>query len=263
MRGGDLNQQVAVYSADELGKLAAAFNQMSADLHRAQELRQQMTADIAHELRTPLTVIAGYVEGLTDGTFKPTPTRLEAIQSEVALLRRLVEDLRTLSLADAGELKLMKQPVPPRDLLDSVAQSFGALASKQGVALNTQTSPDLPAIPLDRERMIQVLTNLTANALRYTLSGGAVTLRAEQAPQGVQFSVQDTGAGISPEHLPNIFERFYRADSARHTENGESGLGLAIAKSIVEAHRGTIHAESVVGGGTTMKITLPLAGDKR
>jgi len=260
MQAGDLKQQVGVYSRDELGALAASFNQMSADLHRAQELRQQMTADIAHELRTPLTVISGYVEGLADGTFKPTSARFEAMQSEVHLLRRLVDDLRTLSLADAGELRLTKQPQSLAEMVQGVAQSFRALAEKQGVALDCQMAEGLPPVLLDRERMVQVLANLMANALRHTPAGGQVTLWAEHAGGGgVRLGVRDSGTGIAAEHLPNIFERFYRADPMRHSGTGQSGLGLAIAKSIVEAHGGTLHAESVPNQATTFTICLPAA----
>lgn len=257
MRQGDLNQTVQVYSKDELGALAQAFNQMSADLHRANDLRQQMTADIAHELRTPLTVISGYVEGLTDGTFKPTPARFEAIGAEVALLRRLVEDLRTLSLAEAGELKLVRQPVAPADLLESIQRAFGSLAEKQGLTLKVEAEADLPLLPLDRERMIQVLANLTSNALRHTPSG-SVTLSARRMNGTLELSVRDTGAGIPAEHLPNVFERFYRVEPSRRAEEGESGLGLSIVKAIVEAHGGTISATSVVGSGTTMTVRLSL-----
>jgi signal transduction histidine kinase len=258
IRAGNLQQKVSIYSRDELGDLAAAFNQMSSDLHRANDLRKQMTADIAHELRAPLAVVAGYVEGLTDGTFKPTMDRFEAIEDEVVLLRRLVEDLRTLSIADAGELKLVKQAVQPRELLDNAARAFATIAEKQQVTLRIQAEDDLPDVMLDRERMIQVLSNLIANALRYSQVGGLVTLRAARDLNKIQLSVQDTGTGIAPEHLPNIFERFYRADASRSTEDGASGLGLAIAKSIVEAHGGTIAADSIVGSGTTLTITLPI-----
>jgi signal transduction histidine kinase len=258
MRTGDLKQQVKVYSQDELGDLAAAFNRMSDDLHRANDLRQQMTADIAHELRTPLTVISGYVEGLTDGTFKPTPTRFEAIQTEVTLLRRLVEDLRTQSLADAGELKLVRSWLAPQELLEVTKKAFETLADKSDVRLIVKSEGNPPMLPIDRERMLQVLTNLTSNALRHTPAGGSVTLEAHTNGQHVEIRVKDSGAGIPAEHLPNIFERFYRADVARDTEGGGSGLGLAIARSIVEAHGGTIGASSAEEEGTTMTIRLPL-----
>jgi two-component system, OmpR family, sensor histidine kinase BaeS len=256
MQQGDLNQQVQVRTRDELGDLARTFNQMSAEIHHANQLRKQMTADIAHDLRTPLMVISGYLEALRDGTLEATPERFEAMSHEAVLLKRLVEDLRTLSLADAGELKLVYQSVQPRELLEQVKQSFEPLAGEQQVALRVEAGEGLPALQIDRERMVQVLGNLVSNALRYTPAGGSVTLRARQQGNRIQLVVADTGSGIPQDKLPNIFERFYRIEESRHENQGESGLGLAIAKSIVEAHRGTIAAESQVGVGTSMTITL-------
>ncbi len=259
MRQGELNQQVEVRTQDELGELAATFNQMSADIHRASQLRTQMTADIAHDLRTPLTVITGYLEGLRDGTLKPTPQRFDAMYEETQLLKRLIEDLRTLSLADAGELKLMYQSVPPADLLEQVKTSFEPLAAEQQVALRVQAEPNLPDVEVDRERMVQVLANLVSNALRYTPAGGSVTLQARAQPGGVELIIRDTGSGIPADKLPNIFERFYRVEESRYQSQGESGLGLAIARSIVEAHHGSITAESTVGAGTSILIMLRAA----
>jgi signal transduction histidine kinase len=256
MRGGDLNQQVQVRSHDELGDLAHTFNQMSAQIHRANQLRKQMTADIAHDLRTPLMVISGYIEALRDATFQPTPERFEAMNREALLLQRLVEDLRTLSLADAGELKLVYQPVSPRELLEQVKESFEPIASQQQVALQVQTDDPLPELRVDRERMEQVLANLISNALHYTPAGGVVTLLARRQQNAVQLVVSDTGSGIPEDKLPNIFERFYRVEESRSQNQGESGLGLAIAKSIVEAHQGAITVESQVGVGTSMIVTL-------
>jgi len=259
MRHGDLSQQVQVRTHDELGELAQTFNQMSAEIHRANQLRQQMTADIAHDLRTPLTVITGYLEGLRDGTLKPTPERFTVMHDETLLLKRLIDDLRTLSLADAGELKLMVQAVQPRDLLEQIRQSFEPLAQEQQVTLQVQPDENLPTLQIDRERMTQVLANLVSNALRYTPAGGVVTLLARQQGQSVQLVVSDTGSGIAEDQLSNIFERFYRTEESRSQSQGESGLGLAIAKSIVEVHHGTITAESRLGAGTSIIITLQSA----
>lgn len=256
MAQGDLNQQVPVRSHDELGKLAEAFNGMSTQVHRANHLRKQMTADIAHDLRTPLTVISGYLEALRDGTLKPTPERFEAMNQEALLLRRLIEDLRILSLADAGELKLMRQTIAPRDLLEQVRQAFEPLANEQQIALQVIVDGLLPDIQVDRERMAQVLGNLVSNALRYTSAGGSITLQARRRNAALQITVRDTGAGMPAESLTNIFERFYRIDESRHQSHSETGLGLAIVKSIVEAHGGTISAESQIGVGTSMMITL-------
>jgi signal transduction histidine kinase len=256
MRRGDLNQQVQVRTRDELGTLAQTFNDMSAQIHHANQLRQQMTADIAHDLRTPLMVISGYLEALRDGTFAPTPERFEAMNREATLLKRLVEDLRTLSLADAGELKLLRQSIQPQELLQQVRQSFEPIADEQQIALHVHADPNLPELYVDRERMVQVLANLVSNALHYTSPGGSVTLIARQEQGKVQLAVNDTGSGIPQDKLPNIFERFYRIEESRPQNQGESGLGLAIAKSIVEAHQGTIRAESQLGTGTSMTITL-------
>jgi signal transduction histidine kinase len=256
MKHGDLSQQVLVRTQDELGELARTFNQMSAEIHRANQLRKQMTADIAHDLRTPLMVISGYLEAMRDGTLPPTQERFEAMNQEALLLKRLVEDLRTLSLADAGELKLVYQAVQPRELLEQVKQSFEPIADEQHIALRVEAGDELPSLNVDRERMVQVLANLVSNAMRYTPSEGSITLRAQKQQDHVQIIVTDTGAGIPADKLQNIFERFYRVDTSRHENQGESGLGLAIAKSIVEAHQGTIAAESRVNVGTSMIITL-------
>jgi signal transduction histidine kinase len=229
---------------------------MSAQIHRANQLRKQMTADVAHDLRTPLMVITGYLEALCDGTLQATPARFEAMHHESKLLQRLVEDLRTLSLADAGELKLIDQSVKPYELLQHVRQSFEPIAQHQGVILRVDADEPLPDLRVDNERMAQVLGNLVSNALRYTPEGGSVILSAHSQPDSIQLAVQDTGTGIPAEKLPNIFERFYRTEESRHQRSDESGLGLAIAKSIVEAHGGTISASSQPGKGTTVTITL-------
>jgi signal transduction histidine kinase len=240
-----------------LGQLAQAFNQMSAAVARANQLRRQMTADIAHDLRTPLSVISGYLEAIRDGELAPTPTRLEAIYAEAQQLNRLVADLRTLSLADAGELSLNRQPVSVPELLARVATAYTHQAGQRQVSLSVQVAGDLPAINADPDRLVQVLGNLVSNALRYTLVGGQITLGAAQPQAGqVRLWVQDTGRGISAAELPHIFHRFYRTDKARQQTEGESGLGLAIAKAIVEAHGGTIAVESEPGQGTTFMILL-------
>jgi len=257
MAKGDLKQHVSVKSHDELGELAAAFNQMSSDLDRLNHSRQQMTADIAHDLRSPLTVIGGYVESMRDGVLKPTPERLDTIHSEVQHLQRLVEDLRTLSQADAGELTLNKEPVAPLGLLDRMTKAYGHLAAQKKVTLDVHAEQGLPDITLDLDRMAQVFGNLITNSLRYTSEGGKILLTAEINANMLVFSVKDNGQGIPTESLPHIFDRFYRADPAR-VQGSESGLGLAIAKSIVEAHGGTISAESHLGQGTTLRISLPI-----
>ncbi len=258
IKSGDLQQQVIVNTKDELEQLAEAFNQMSAELHRANQLRQQMTADIAHDLRTPLHVIAGYVEAMRDGSLPATPERFDAINNETNLLKRLVEDLRTLSIADAGELKLIIQDISPGELLQQIKDTFEPLAKEQNIQIQIETSANVPDLHIDRERMIQVLSNLVSNALRYTPAGGTITLGIQSSQDVVMLIVQDTGAGIPQDQIDKVFERFYRVDEARHEIQGELGLGLAIVKSIVEAHSGTIQVTSQPGEGATFTITLPL-----
>lgn len=255
MHTGELDQRVEIHTRDELGVLAQTFNEMSAKLARANQLRKQMTADIAHDLRTPLTVIGGYLEALRDGTLKPTPERFRVMSEEVRLLQRLVEDLRTLSLADAGELRLLRRDTSLAELLERTQQAFHESASAAAIQLHIKLEPALPELYLDAERLLQVLGNLLSNALRHTPAGGTITLEAYHEAGGVILAVADTGSGIAPEDLPKVFDRLYRADPARQGE--ESGLGLAIARSIVEAHGGTIRAESSLGKGTRMLIFLP------
>jgi len=258
MSKGELEQQLPVRSRDELGELTTAFNQMSANLTRSNQSRRQMTADIAHDLRTPLTVLAGYLESLRDGVLKPTRERFDVMHQEAQHLQHLVDDLRTLSLADAGELSLNRQPVPPQELLERLALTYKHIAEQRNLTLQVRVAPDLPEIQVDVERMMQVLENLVSNALRYTPIGGAITLSARRDQESVLMKVTDTGAGIDPKDLPHIFDRFYRSDQSRQETEGESGLGLAIAKSIIEAHGGKITAESELGGGSTFTIRLPV-----
>jgi two-component system sensor histidine kinase BaeS len=257
MAQGELEQQVPVRSQDELGELASAFNQMSADLSRANELRRQMTADIAHDLRTPLSVITGYTEALRDGVLTPMPETFQTLHQEAEHLSLLVEDLRTLSLADAGELTLTRQLLHPHELLERMAAAYLPKAQELEVTLQVTAEANVPPVNVDPERMVQVLGNLVGNALRYTPAGGQISLAATQQGNNVLLTVQDNGVGIAPDELPRIFDRFYRGDVARQTYEGESGLGLAIAKSIVELHEGTITVESSLGEGTTFTVALP------
>ncbi len=255
MSQGKLDQRVAVHSDDELGELAHAFNQMSADLTQANRSRKQMTADIAHDLRNPLTVLNGYLESLQDGKLGPTPERFAAMRTEVQHLQRLVEDLRTLSLADAGELKLYLQSVIPSDLLERAAVAYRSQAEEKKIALTVEVEQGLTAVNMDIERMEQVLGNLVSNALRYTPKNGEIQLSAKQAGMSLIVSVQDNGSGIPAEVLPHIFERSFRGDESRSGD--QSGLGLAIAKSIVELHGGTIRVESETGRGSRFELLFP------
>jgi two-component system, OmpR family, sensor histidine kinase BaeS len=255
---GKLGMQVKVRSKDELGKLASSFNQMSLDLERATLARRQMTADIAHDLRSPLSVISGYAEALSDNKLPGTPEIYDILHQETKHLNRLVDDLRTLSLADAGELPLILQSVSPQLILERVIARHAMTAQQKNIALRTEAEPELPRVKVDMERMMQVLDNLVINAFRYVPAGGEITLAANiAAPDTLQLQVKDSGSGIAADDLPYIFDRFYRGDRSRQA-NGESGLGLAIAKSLVETHHGTISVVSILGAGTTFTIQLPL-----
>lgn len=260
MAQGRLDQRVTVRSRDEIGELAQAFNQMSADLGQAIQARRQMTADLAHDLRTPLSILRGYTEGLQDGRINGSPRIYQVMHGEVEHLQRLIDDLRLLSLADAGALSLNRRAVDPRALLERAALAHMVQVEDHGPAIRVEASDSLPAVWVDTDRMAQVLNNLVANALRHTREGEIVLAAREAENQRIVIDVRDTGSGIAPEDLPHIFERFYRADPARTRESGQSaGLGLAIAKAIVEAHGGTISVISTVGIGTTFTITLPIA----
>ena len=256
---GDLKQTVPVRSRDELGELAAAFNQMSSDLARARDLRRQMTADIAHELRTPLSIILGQIDALDDGVVPTSPESFEVLREEAGRLGRLVEDLRTLSMADAGELTLVRRLVQPGQLLEQAQAAHQPLAAAKGVSIRVRASSGLPEAELDPDRLLQVLGNLLSNALRHAPSASEIELAAESREAGIQMTVRDNGPGIEAVDLPHLFDRFYRTDKSRQRETGGSGLGLAIAKAIVELHGGRIWAESTPGQGTAILIWLPTA----
>jgi two-component system, OmpR family, sensor histidine kinase BaeS len=260
MAAGDLDQRVPVHTEDEIGDLAIAFNQMSADLARASQLRRQMTADLAHDLRTPLTILRGYLEGLKEAQLPGTPVLYTLMHDEVLHLQRLVEDLRLLSLADAGELSLNRRLVDPTALLERTGLLYVVAAEQQGIHLRVEAAEALPSILADTDRMTQVLNNLVSNALRHT-QHGEIVLRAWASGASVSLSVRDTGSGIAAEELPLVFDRFYRGDQARQRspDGNSSGLGLAIAKAIVEAHGGTIQVASALGEGTIFTLTLPIA----
>jgi len=255
---GQLKQEVPVRSRDELGELAASFNRMNSALVRSTELRRQMTADIAHELRTPVSVIMGHAEAVHDGVLVPSLESFEIIRDEVERLDGLIEDLRTLSRADAGELPIEFQPVSPGRLLEKVQAMHKQIAARKNIAIDLQMEPDLPEISADPGRLVQVLSNLVDNALLYTPESGRVLLSVRVVAHDLELRVQDSGPGIAENELDLVFERFYRSDPSRQRNAGGSGLGLAIAKSIVEKHGGSIWAESKPGEGTTIVIHLPI-----
>ena len=261
---GDLSQQVPIRSKDELGELGKAFNKMSAELSRSINARKQMTADIAHELRTPLSLILGHAEAVHDGVLPPNRENFEIIRDEATRLEHLVNDLRILSLADAGELAIVPQTIEPERLLQEVAPLYQYQTQRKNISLELDIASPLPTVEVDPGRMTQVLTNILDNALRHTPEGGTVILSAKEVDDQVELAVQDSGPGLEAEDLDRIFERFYRTDASRQRDGvvpGGSGLGLAIARSIVQAHGGQLSAESEAGNGLKVIIRLPKKTD--
>lgn len=262
LAAGDLTARVPARYNGEFGRLGHSFNRMAEELERAEQQRRNLTADVAHELRTPLHIIQGNLEGILDGVYEPTAEHIQATLEETQQLARLVEDLRTLSLAEMGQLPLVREPVNADELLADVVTSFSGQAEAAGIQLQRNGDTGLWIIA-DAGRLDQVLGNLVANSLRHTPAGGQVTLAAEAVEGGVRLIVADNGAGIAAEELPFIFDRFWRGDRARsHAGGAGSGLGLAIARQLVQAHGGRIWAESERGRGTKMVIELPEAGVK-
>lgn len=264
---GDLSVRVPAQEySGEMYRLGDTFNRMVTELERADRHRRNMTADIAHELRTPLHVIQGNLEGILDGVYEPTAEHINATLNETRILARLVEDLRTLSLAEADQLPLAREEVDINDLIADVVTGFSGQAETNGVMLTAEVPDNAHRLTItgDAGRLDQVLSNLVANALRHTPYGGTITLRADSLPKGVRLTVKDTGEGIPTNDLPYIFDRFWRGDAARsRTEGGSSGLGLAIVRQLVQAHGGQIEVESTVGQGTTFTIELPEDGKRK
>jgi signal transduction histidine kinase len=240
-----------------MGELAKVFNEMTARLKSAMDSRKQMTADIAHELRTPISVILGHAEGIHDGVLEPNSETIEIIRGEAIRLERLVGDLRTLALTDSGELQLFRGLFSPARLLEDVRDLFQFQANAKDISLVIDAEPDLPQVDIDTNRMMQVFSNLMDNAIRSTPGGGSIRLTADLQGDGILFGVHDTGSGIPVTDLERVFDRLYRTDQSRIRDTGGSGLGLSIARSIVEQHGGKIWAESGEGVGTSILFHLP------
>jgi signal transduction histidine kinase len=257
MEHGDLSQRVKVKAKGEVGDLAQAFNAMADGLQRVEQLRRNMVTDVAHELRTPLTNLRGYLEAMQDGVLVPTPENIASLHQEVMLLYHLVNDLQELALVEAGQLRLNKQSIDLDTEIEKAIAVTQQEADAKGIHLNVVVPPDLPSVYVDPERLGQVLRNLLENALAYTPASGNVSVVAHRENGVVEVSVRDTGIGIAPEHLPFVFERFYRADKSRTRTTGGAGLGLAIVKQIVEAQGGHVLIESALESGTTISFTLP------
>jgi two-component system OmpR family sensor kinase/two-component system sensor histidine kinase BaeS len=226
---------------------------MAARIEAGELQRRNLVADVTHELRTPLSVVRGRIEGMLDGVYEPTPEHLEVVVEQTRILARLLDDLALLSQAEAGALSLERERVAPADLLRDAAEAYRAGAGERGIALTASGGDDVPDVDVDRVRIGEVLSNLLANAVRYTPPDGSIRVSAERDRDSVAFEVADTGAGIPPERLAHVFDRF-----AKSADSRGSGLGLAIARSLVEAHGGTISARSDAAG-TTIRFVLPAA----
>jgi two-component system sensor histidine kinase BaeS len=251
--------RVPARGTDELAQLAEAFNEMAASLDHAEEIRRQLLADIAHELRNPLATVESYVEALADGVLTADEENWRAIRSETARLSRLVDDLQRVSRAEAHQLDLHQAPTAPAELVRAAITAARPAYAAKDVALDTDIQPGLPTVNVDSERIAEVLANLLSNALRHTPPRGTVNVTARRHNDLIEIAVVDTGEGIAPEHLDRIFERFYRADSARARASGGTGIGLAITRAIVEAHGGTVTATSKgPRHGTTLTIQIPM-----
>jgi signal transduction histidine kinase len=253
---GDYSARVRVprHGWRELRHLMDAFNSMAARLEADEEQRRTLLADVSHELRTPLAVLRGELEAMIDGIHPIDEAHLTGAVDQIEMLAKLVEDLRTLALAEAGTLPIHPEPTDIGILCAEVAASFEVLAAERSVRLELSTPDDLPLAELDPLRIRQVIGNLVANALRYAPADSAVTVDARSSGTGVEIRVTDRGPGIDPEHLPHLFERFTKSEDSRG-----SGLGLAIARRLVEAHGGTIEAGRPESGGTEILVTLPAA----
>jgi signal transduction histidine kinase len=260
LAGGDLAQRVRPRGSDEVGVLGSTFNQMAGSLQAAEESRKAMTADIAHELRTPLSVQRAHLEALQDGIYPLTAENLSPVLEQNHLLTRLVDDLRTLALADSGQLQLERSNVDLMGLARDVIERFRPQFENRGVELSLEPG-ELPPVRVDPQRIEQILGNLLSNALRHTPAGGWVQVRGRLIQSGrvIHLEVRDSGPGIPPEALEQIFERFYRADKSRSRPEGGSGLGLAIARQLAEAHGGRLQAENHPEGGAVIRLTLPVA----
>jgi two-component system, OmpR family, sensor histidine kinase BaeS len=252
--GGDYGARVQARGPDEVRRLAGSFNQMVERLEANEAQRRGLLADVAHELRTPLSVIRGNVEGMLDGLYPADEAHLAPVLEETAVMARLLDDLQTLSTAEAGVLRLHRERVDPGALVQDAVAAFRARADAAGVRLDWRAADGVPELDVDPVRIGEVLANLLANAVRHTPSGGSVSVVVEPAPAGVAVTVADTGRGIDAADLPYVFDRFVKS-----ADSGGVGLGLAIARSLVQAHGGTITADSQPGRGTTMRFTLPLA----
>lgn len=257
---GFYRERTQIASDDEIAQLSQSVNQLADALDQTEQRRLALLADVTHELRTPLATIGGYMEGLLDGVIRPTPQTYSLILHETNRLQRLIEDLELLSRVEAGQLPVVARSTDISRVLEDAAVQFEPLFTANQVRLTVDAPDSLPSVWADPDRIAQVLINILSNAYRYTPSGGGVTIQARQAEEQIKVAVIDSGVGIAAEHLPHLFERFYRVDKSRARQSGGSGIGLAIARHLVYAQGGTIWAESAgPGQGAAFCFTLPLA----
>ena len=258
---GRYGERMPVGELDEIGTLSENFNTMAASLESAERKRLDLIGDVSHELRTPLSTLQGYMEGLMEEVIEPSEETWALLYGETERMRRLVDDLRRLSQAEAGQLDLHTAAVHPGEVVRIATERIAPLFHEKDVELKGAAPEDLPRVSADADRAIQVLTNLLSNALRHTPAGGRVTVEAMVRGDAVVFGVEDTGEGLPADDLPHVFERFYRAEKSRSRAGGGSGLGLAISKALVEAMGGKVRAESpVAGGGARFSFSLPVVG---
>jgi signal transduction histidine kinase len=256
---GDLSQRVKNSSNDEVGEVAMAFNSMAEQLEKKEKSRKQLLADVAHELRNPLSIVQGNLEAWLDGVIAPTPGQIASVYDETVLLNRLITDLRELSLAEAGQLKLHREQTDLMELIAAEVTAFQARSQEKGILLDLAVAGGLPSLTIDRDRIKQVMHNLLENALRFTPPGGKISVKAEQtADKKVEVSVADTGTGIEVDDLPHVFDHFYKGDKSRQRIHGNAGIGLALVKNYVELHGGRVWVDSKLGKGSNFHFTLPV-----
>jgi two-component system sensor histidine kinase BaeS len=256
---GDLGRRSGLADrTDEFGEVGRSFDEMAAELQRSDQQRRRFVQDVVHELRTPLTVIEGTAGAVEEGIFEPETRHMRTIREQTLLLSRIVDDLRTIGLAEAGELSLEREPVDVADIVGSTVAAFEARAREAGIDLSSNVEPGC-AVNADAGRLRQILAALTDNALRHTPCGGLVRLFARNAGRSVRIAVEDSGAGIAADDLPRVFDRFYQADPSRDRRTGTSGLGLSIVRALAEAHGGRVGAENRPAGGATVWVELPAA----
>jgi two-component system OmpR family sensor kinase/two-component system sensor histidine kinase BaeS len=258
-RRHELDQRAVVKGSVEVVEVAQAFNAMAEELQQSETLRRNLVADVAHELRTPLTVLQSRLYGMLDDMYPIEKAQIASLYDQTRLLGRLVDDLLELSRAEAHQLALNTQVATLEPMLEETISTFQLVAKDKNITLTAVIADGLPLIPVDVERLNQVIFNLVTNALRHTPSGGTIEVKASSDAAQLHIAVKDSGEGIPPEELPHVFERFYRVDRSRQRASGGTGLGLAIAKSIVDAHNGTLTASSEPGCGAVFTVSLPLS----